>query len=104
MTAFLDESIQERKMRSDDRILIVTPIEGFKGDKGFIGNSLEDKTNNLHAICNVRDRLWTLKYDHGILPLPFKQKFTSFGKLYDFVERYLNKRGLRLEGVKNCFN
>ena len=104
MTGLFERSKVEEKMRSDDRILVIKDVDPKRVDKGFLGASLSDEKNTLHAIREPWSNLWYLKYTHGILPGPFKQKFTSFERLIKFLNDYLDRRGLKLERVEDCYD
>ncbi len=45
------------------------------------------------------DSLWALKYEHGRLPEPLTQRFTSFNKLVQFVELYFQKKNVVIKEV-----
>ena len=93
------EALLEQKMRKEDRILVIEPIDGKP--KSTWGNTDPRlfHGNDLHAIHGTEDNLWRLKYDFGILPEPLKQKFTSFSKLKNYVEAYYNRRNIVIKEV-----
>lgn len=87
--------------KNSDRILVLAPMEGkfVKSGTGIVDKQLFTGGNNLHAIMDNASCLWILKYDHGALPPVLKQKWTSFSKLYAFVEDYMNKRNIQIKEV-----
>jgi len=96
----LDDRIKS-KMRSDDRILVLEQIPGeqTRNALGLVDNRLFKGGNALHAVRDPGSYLWSLKYEAGGLPPVFKQNFTSFTKLLDFVTKYYAKRGIRIKEI-----
>lgn len=91
----------ENRLHSDDRILVLKPIEGqlVKNTIGLTDTRLFKGGNTLHAIRDPLSNLWYLKYQSGIIPEALKQRFTKFSELVKFTEGYYNKRGLKIEEV-----
>jgi len=91
------------KHRSSDRILQLKVKDGTqpRTSTGLLDPRLFTSGNNLHAIQNPETTLWILKYDQGILPTPLKQSFTSFKKLLQYVELYLEGRNVEVVEVKD---
>ena len=50
----------------------------------------------------LSDSLWALKYEHGRLPEPLCQRFTSFNKLVQFVELYFHKKNVVVKEVSDA--
>lgn len=92
----------ENKNRSDDRILVLAPIEGQKprGNNGIVDPRLFQGEDNLHAVLGP-DNLWSMKYSKGTLPEPLRQRFTTFQRLLDYAEGYFKRRGVRIVEVKD---
>lgn len=82
------------KNSSTDRVLVLGKLDDTKPITGMM-----DFTNNLHAIMDPQTTFWYLKYDHGILPEPLKQKFTSWSRMLAFVTPYFNRRNIKIEKV-----
>lgn len=84
----------------DDRTLILKPIEGQKArnSAGMVDSRLFTGDNKIHAYKDPWGT-WFLKYERGDVPPAFKQKFTGFNQLYDFVTDYYKKRGVEVAGV-----
>lgn len=95
------EEIQRAKMRSDDRILILKPIDGTKpmNTIGLTDPRLFSGEASLHALRNPVNSLWGLRYTCGVLPQPLQQKFTRFDDLMDFAQNYYGKRNLKIVQV-----
>lgn len=89
------------KNASNDRILVLAPIEGAPtlNSKGVVDKRLFTGENKLHAKLDPHFMLWSVQYDHGIPPQPFQQRFTSFTKLYDFVKDYYLRRNIQIVKV-----
>src|SRR5258705_4265787 len=90
-------------MRSEDRILVLKPIEGL-GPRDSIGNidhRLFKGGNKLHAIQDPRTCMWYFKYEDGNLQEALKQKFTNFKTLLDFARAYYLKRNIEIVEVKD---
>lgn len=89
------------KNRSIDRILVLAPEEGkdVLNSKGVVDKRLFNGENRLHAKLDTQTMLWFVQYDHGIPPQPFQQRFTSFTKLFGFVEDYYKRRNVKISEV-----
>jgi hypothetical protein len=90
--------------RSSDRILVLKPLEGKStlSSTGLVDRRLfTGEINNLHAVMDKQTSLWTLKYERGEVPNAFKQKFTSFSRLFSFAEDYFKKRNLEIKEIKD---
>ncbi|MDE1830257.1 MAG: hypothetical protein KGI25_08040 [Thaumarchaeota archaeon] len=96
-----DRAFNLAKNKSNDRILVLEKIEGEKtlSSKGIVDNSLFNGENKLHAIIDTQTMLWHLKYENGIIPPSFKQQFTSWTKLMNFVTEYYRRRNIRIAKV-----
>jgi len=89
------------KERSNVRVFVLKPIEGQKttSSTGLVDPGLFEGTNEISAIMDTRSLLWSLKYKNGGLPGALKQSFTSFSKLFAFVQQYFERRGIRIVEV-----
>lgn len=90
----------ESKMRSPDRILVLTIIDpkqgtGLMDPQSFGGN------NPLHARMDTQTSLWYLQYERGVVPEPLKQKFTSFKAVLKHAGEYFKKRNIEIKEVKD---
>lgn len=97
------EDKRKAKMNTNDRVFVLGAVEG-KNMKNVIGvtdNRLFSGENKLHAVREPTG-VWYLKYEKGILPEPFKQKFTGFNKLFRFVEDYYKRRNIEVKEVVNA--
>lgn len=96
-----EQASYKAKMRSNDRVFILGPIDGKKplNTAGMVDSRLFTGENRLHAILNEQNSMWSLKYDSGILPLPFRQYFTSFGKAERQVRDYYAKRNVEIKQI-----
>jgi len=91
-----------KRMASSDVILKLRPKDGSaKNVKGVVDNRLFNGENNLHIKMNPQTTLWTLEYDHGQLPLVFKQQFTGLQKAMTQVRMYYEKRGVEIVEVQD---
>lgn len=89
------------KQRSDDRILVLEPIDGkaAKSSTGLVDPRLFNGENKLHAYCDPETRMWNMKYERGGLPDPLKGTFTTFKTLIKFTEDYFNKRNIKIKEI-----
>jgi hypothetical protein len=97
----IDEIKLKSKIKSNDRIFILAPIEG-KSAKDVSGNSdarLFTGENSLHAILDIRTCLWSLKYKSGALPGGLQQQFTSWALLKKHVTDYYKKRNIEVKEI-----
>lgn len=91
----------ETKMRATDIILKLKVIDD-KLPKTVFGNidqRLFKGDNKLHVILDPQFMFYHFKYDQGILPEPFRQRFTSLQKALDFAKDYYLKRNIEIEQV-----
>lgn len=91
----------ESKMRSPDRVLILSIIDGKKpiSSVGLTDTRLFSGENRVHAVMDDQTCLWQLKYEQGGVPQPLKCKFTSFKALLKFVGDYYKKRNIEIKQV-----
>lgn len=90
----------ESKMRSPDRILVLTIVDP-KLPTGLVDPQAFAGTNPLHAKRDDTYGLWYLQYERGVLPEPLKQKFTSFKALLKHSGEYFAKRNIDIKEVKD---
>lgn len=89
--------------RSNDIVLVLKPKEG-KSPLDVIGqvdNRIFDGNNNLHAILDTQTCLWYLRYEKGVLPRPFQQRFTSYRKMLEFVTQYYDRRNVEIAEIRD---
>lgn len=93
----------ESKMKSPDRVLVLSVMEGKKpiSTTGAADPRLFTGENKLHAIMDSATCLWRFKYDMGTVPEILKCSFTSFTALKKFAEQYYNKRNIEITEVKD---
>lgn len=91
----------ESKMRSPDRILVLSVMEGKKplNTLGTQDPRLFNGENKLHAIADPQYGLWRFKYDMGIVPPPLQGSFTSFVALKKHADDYYAKRNILITEV-----
>ena len=90
----------ESKMRSPDRILVLNVIDS-NARIGLIDPQVFTGNNPLHAKRDDQAGLWYLQYEHGILPEPLKQRFTSFKALLKYSDDYFRKKNIAIKEVKD---
>lgn len=91
------------KIKSNDRIIVLEPIEGeeIKSSKGMADPRLWKGGNELHAVMDNSNCTWRLKYKAGAVPPPIQGIYTNFPKAFKAAEEYYFKRGLRIVEVKD---
>lgn len=99
-----EEERYSGKMLSDDRILVLKPIEGAKvlNGAGAPDPRLFKGENNLHIFIKPQTSLWRFRYDVGGLPEPLKQTFTKYNQAYKCAEDYFKRRGVEIVEVINA--
>ena len=98
------KEIEQAKMRSGDRILVLKPIQG-EVSKTVFGNvdpRLFKGGNQLHLIRDPQSYMWTFKYDNGFIPEQLKQKFTKFDWALKAATDYYIKRNLQIVEIKDA--
>lgn len=93
----------EVKMRSDDRVLVLSVMEGMKplNTLGTQDPRLFNGENKLHGMKDPVTNLWRFKYDQGIVPPPLKGSFTSFRALLKHAHEYYSKRNILITEVQD---
>lgn len=89
----------ESKMRSADRVLELEPMEGM--NSGILDTGLFTGGNKLHAKMDPSTTLWYFQYEHGVLPIPLRDKFTSFSILKKYAENYFRRKNIKIKEIKD---
>ena len=86
----------ETKMLGNDRILKLKQRNpgSTKASAGLIGTEVLKGNNNLHAKYDEAIQLWHLKMEHGEIPQPLRQRFTSFSQLFKVVQTYFDHKDI----------
>ncbi len=94
------EARLKARVKSDDRILVLKPIEGQNvlSSTSLIDNRLFQGTNTVHAVKTI-EGLWKIKFAAGVPPLPLQQTFTKFDRLLTYARNYFKKRGVEIVEV-----
>lgn len=89
------------KTMSDDRLLVIKPIEGKKtlSSTGLVDPRVYEGKPTLHAIKDPLYDLWRLKSDTGAVVEPLRQKWTTLSALKKSVNDYFGKRGLQIVDI-----
>lgn len=90
------------KNRKTDIQFILRPKQGKAGGKavyGSVDSRLFNGGNTLHAVMDTQTCLWSLKYDSGTIPEAFKQRFTGYTKLLNFVRDYYARRDVEIVDI-----
>lgn len=95
----------QSKMRSDDRVLVLQPIDGMKpkSSTGIVDPRLFTGDNKLHAVRDPSFSWWTLKYDSGGIPPALQQRYMSFDDLLTIVKDYFKHRNIQVVDVKDSY-
>src|SRR5690349_2629341 len=98
MSIFSDEN---EKVRKNDRVIILGPVEGKKAvsSTGIVDTRLFTGENKLHAVRDPQSSLWRMKYEMGSVPDELRQSFTNFEKLLAFAKTYYAKRNIEIKEV-----
>ena len=94
-------AVQKNKERKTDRILVLKVKEGERpiSSTGLVDTRLFSGDNKLHAVQDLSNRLWSLKYEMGGVPEPLKEKFTTFDRALHSAKTYFNKRNVEIVEV-----
>lgn len=95
------EARRSEKNKKEDRAFLLAQMEGKKGQdsSGLVDPRLFTGDNKLHAVKEKDTCLWYLKYEHGSVPVPFRQRFTHFYVLEKFVRDYYAKRNIEVKEI-----
>ena len=94
--------VVDSKNRNTDVILKLKIKEGAKGatnSQGLLDNRLFKGENNIHLMVDPQYMHYFFKYDSGGLPEPFRQRFTSYDKAFNFAKAYFDKRNVEIAEV-----
>lgn len=96
------EDRRRSKMKSDDRILILQPMEGKAAlsAAGAVDKRLFNGENKLHAIYDEAKGIWSMKYDMGGLPGGLQGQFTVFSELVNTARAYFRKRNVEITEIR----
>ena len=91
----------DTKMRSSDIVLKLKIKDGEKPKSatGLVDHRLFKGDNNLHVILDPQTMFYSFKMDHGILPEPFRQRFTGLSKAISFAKEYFETRNVEVTEV-----
>lgn len=93
-------AVKRTRVRSNDRIVVLKPIDGKPlNSAGLLEPRLFTGENRLHIKKAEQGSLWSLSYDFGVVPPSFKQRFTSYEQAYKFVENYFRRRNIEITKV-----
>lgn len=89
--------------QAEDIVLVLKPLEGKKAlsSTGLMDARLFTGENSLHVTRDPQTHLWGMHMTAGNLPLPLRQKFTSWGKLFNFTKDYLGRRNINITEVQD---
>ena len=87
-------------MRKTDRELVLEKIDPKNKDIGLVDVKVLSGDNRLLATMDEHC-YWTMKYDHGLVPAPFKERFTSFKLLKEHADLYFSKKNIKIVEVKD---
>ena len=81
------------KMLGNDRVLKLTQ-RNPKDSPGLIGREVFTGGNKLHAIYQEDTGLWHFKLEHGAVPEPLKQQFTSFNGMMKYAKTFFDNKNI----------
>lgn len=67
---------------------------------GLLDKRLFTGDNKLHALVD-EDCLWIVRYEQGSVPKELRRKFTTFGRLLEYVEEYFTKRNVKITEISD---
>lgn len=81
-----------------DRVLVLKPMAGKTviDTTGNMDKRLFTGDNKLHVLFE-NGQLWRLKFEHGDVPPPLRQKFTSFSIALKTAREYYAKRNVQVD-------
>lgn len=85
-------------MINSDRILVLEKVDP-KGKTDMIDPAVFEGKNSLHAVMDPSTCMWTMKYEHGSIPAPLRQKFTNFATLKIAAAKYFSEKNIKIAKV-----
>jgi hypothetical protein len=86
-------------MRQNDRILVLEKIDPKSKDNTLIDSRVFTGENQLHAVMDTNNCMWTLRYEHGTIPPALRMKFTDFKSMLKIVEDYFKNKNIKIVKV-----
>lgn len=96
--------MQESNLRSSDRVLSLSVIDGekAKSSTGLLDTRLFTGEQQLRLKMDSQTCLWFFQYtNNGILPEPLKGKYTGFKAGLKTAEDYFKKRNIQITDIKD---
>lgn len=84
-------------MRSNDRILILEKIDKEKKNHSLVDPKTLEGKNPLHIY--MEQGMWYFRYEHGLVPGPLRDRYTSFKVAKDAAEAYFLNNNIRIVDV-----
>jgi len=84
-------------IRSTDRILVLEKIDKEKKDTSIIDPKVLEGKNPLHLY--LEQGMWYFRFEHGLVPGPLRDRYTSFKIAKDTAEAYFLTRNIRIADV-----
>lgn len=84
-------------MRGNDRILVLEKIDKEKKSTSLVDPKAVEGKNPLHVY--IDQGMWYFKYEHGLVPGPLRDRYTSFRLAKDAAEAYFINLNIRIADV-----
>jgi hypothetical protein len=97
-------SVSETNIRSKDRILSLSVVDGekAKSSTGLVDTRLFTGDQQLHLKMEPETCLWYFQYsNNGMLPQGLQGKYTGFKAGIKMAEDYFRKRNIRITEIKD---
>lgn len=95
------QKIEDNNRRPLRKIYLKAIDEKAITDKGLIDNRLFKGETCLIAEMDKETTLWSLRYEHGRLPEPLRQRWTGFPRLLEYIKIYFNKRNIEIARIED---
>lgn len=86
-------------LRGNDRILILAKIDEETKDMGLVDPKILQGKNKLH--CYIDQGMWFFRQEHGLVPGPLRNKYTSFQMAKADADAYFRTRNIQIIDVKD---
>lgn len=97
-------ALPETKLRSNDRVLELSPIEGKTAlsTQGLADKRLFTGEQKLHVKMDPNTTLWFFQWEqNGVIPGGLKGQFTSFKAALKHAEDYFFHRNVKVTKVND---
>lgn len=81
-----------------ERVFVLEQLDEKKAT-GLLDPRVYKGGNKLSAVMNPQTTMWTFKLEHGLVPLPLRNRYTDYKSLYRHAEDYFSTKNIKIKEV-----